>query len=225
MPFQSEKQRRYLWANEPEIARDWTDTYGSRIKKEVGGIMDTGVLGTDMFPYTDYLVEDDFVDQEQPLLINPDITALQLQQAQEGSDQDYWEPPQNKFKSPLNMQNFNRYAMPAYNFARGNIGAGLVGGLLGGPLGILGLMFGGQGFKNRRRAKEAARIAEIEKAEEAYQKSKTVAPKPYVNPGRPHGNGGAGGNAGGASLSSGMTTGQHAAFRSAQGGLAGLWQR
>ena len=33
MPFQSEKQRRYLWANEPEIARDWTDTYGSRIQK------------------------------------------------------------------------------------------------------------------------------------------------------------------------------------------------
>ena len=42
MPFQSEKQRRYLWANEPEIARDWTDTYGSRIKKKNGGIMRTG---------------------------------------------------------------------------------------------------------------------------------------------------------------------------------------
>jgi hypothetical protein len=38
MPFQSEKQRRYLWANEPEIARDWADTYGSRIKKNDGGI-------------------------------------------------------------------------------------------------------------------------------------------------------------------------------------------
>jgi len=38
MPFKSEKQRRYLWANEPEIARDWTDTYGSRIKKDDGGI-------------------------------------------------------------------------------------------------------------------------------------------------------------------------------------------
>jgi hypothetical protein len=49
MPFQSEKQRRYLWANEPEIARDWADTYGSRIEKNdggripaaFGGIMDT----------------------------------------------------------------------------------------------------------------------------------------------------------------------------------------
>ena len=38
MPFKSEKQRRYLWANEPEIARDWTDTYGSRIHKNEGGI-------------------------------------------------------------------------------------------------------------------------------------------------------------------------------------------
>ena len=39
MPFKSEKQRIYLWANEPEIARDWTDTYGSRIQKNRGGIM------------------------------------------------------------------------------------------------------------------------------------------------------------------------------------------
>ena len=39
MPFKSEAQRRYLWANEPEIARDWTDTYGSRIEKNDGGIM------------------------------------------------------------------------------------------------------------------------------------------------------------------------------------------
>ena len=41
MPFQSEKQRKYLWANEPEIARDWTDKYGSRVKKDNGGIMDS----------------------------------------------------------------------------------------------------------------------------------------------------------------------------------------
>lgn len=37
MPFKSEKQRRYLWANEPEIARDWTETYGSGIHKALGG--------------------------------------------------------------------------------------------------------------------------------------------------------------------------------------------
>ena len=43
MPFKSEKQRRYLWANEPEIARDWTDTYGSRIHKYDGGIARIGL--------------------------------------------------------------------------------------------------------------------------------------------------------------------------------------
>jgi len=42
MPFKSEKQRRYLWANEPEIARDWADTYGSRIEKDDGGIARLG---------------------------------------------------------------------------------------------------------------------------------------------------------------------------------------
>ena len=41
MPFKSEKQRKYLWANEPAIARDWTDTYGSRIQKAGGGTTDT----------------------------------------------------------------------------------------------------------------------------------------------------------------------------------------
>ena len=45
MPFKSEAQRRYLWANEPEIARDWTDTYGSRIQKSNGGIMDVAMQG------------------------------------------------------------------------------------------------------------------------------------------------------------------------------------
>ena len=35
MPFKSEAQRKYLWANEPEIARDWTDTYGSGIHSKL----------------------------------------------------------------------------------------------------------------------------------------------------------------------------------------------
>jgi len=30
MPFKSEKQRRYLYANEPEVAKRWTDKYGSK---------------------------------------------------------------------------------------------------------------------------------------------------------------------------------------------------
>ena len=45
MPFQSEKQRKYLWANEPAIARDWTDKYGSRVKKQEGGFTGTWIPG------------------------------------------------------------------------------------------------------------------------------------------------------------------------------------
>jgi len=30
MPFQSEKQRRYLWKFEPEIAKRWAHKYGSK---------------------------------------------------------------------------------------------------------------------------------------------------------------------------------------------------
>ena len=38
MPFKSEKQRKYLWANEPEIAKNWTEEYGSKVvKKNEGG--------------------------------------------------------------------------------------------------------------------------------------------------------------------------------------------
>ena len=31
MPFKSEKQRRYMWAKEPAIAKKWTEKYGSTI--------------------------------------------------------------------------------------------------------------------------------------------------------------------------------------------------
>lgn len=31
MPFRSEKQRAYLWAKEPEVARRWTNKYGAKI--------------------------------------------------------------------------------------------------------------------------------------------------------------------------------------------------
>ena len=55
MPFQSEKQRRYLWANEPEIARDWTDTYGSRIRKDNGGIMDVASDGDLNHTFENYI--------------------------------------------------------------------------------------------------------------------------------------------------------------------------
>ena len=37
MPFKSEKQRKFLWANEPKVAKDWTQRYSSRTKYEKGG--------------------------------------------------------------------------------------------------------------------------------------------------------------------------------------------
>ena len=33
MPFKSENQRRFLWAKHPEIAKKWTDEYGSKVEK------------------------------------------------------------------------------------------------------------------------------------------------------------------------------------------------
>ena len=50
MPFQSEKQRRYLWANEPEVAREWTDRYGALN----GGIMDVGSNGNVRHDFENY---------------------------------------------------------------------------------------------------------------------------------------------------------------------------
>ena len=34
MPFRSEKQRKYLFAKEPAIAKKWTKKYGSKIVKK-----------------------------------------------------------------------------------------------------------------------------------------------------------------------------------------------
>ena len=64
MPFQSEKQRRYLWANEPEIARDWTDTYGSRIESNTGGISRLGFeVGSPKYKLEQYKKEKSMIDQ------------------------------------------------------------------------------------------------------------------------------------------------------------------
>lgn len=34
MPFQSEKQRRWMWANNPALARKWSHEYGSTPEDE-----------------------------------------------------------------------------------------------------------------------------------------------------------------------------------------------
>jgi len=80
MPFKSEEQRRYLWANEPEIARDWTDTYGSRIKKDSGGIMELNdAVFVDDFgntyeesPLSNYRTEEEFNEQFKDNIQDPD---------------------------------------------------------------------------------------------------------------------------------------------------------
>lgn len=35
MPFRSEKQRRFMWAKHPEIARRWAREYGSSLRSKV----------------------------------------------------------------------------------------------------------------------------------------------------------------------------------------------
>ena len=45
MPFKSEKQRKYLWAKEPEIAKKWTAEHGSKIVKNKGGVVSPKGIG------------------------------------------------------------------------------------------------------------------------------------------------------------------------------------
>ena len=42
MPFRSEKQRKYLFANEPAVAKKWTKKYGSKIVKKRKGKRNNG---------------------------------------------------------------------------------------------------------------------------------------------------------------------------------------
>ena len=80
MPFKSEKQRKYLWANEPAIARDWTDTYGSRIQKNSGGISQLVKPGPGRPGYAGYL--DRNIANLQAALKYSDLTPEQRAQAE-----------------------------------------------------------------------------------------------------------------------------------------------
>jgi hypothetical protein len=42
MPFRSEKQRRFLFAKHPEIAKRWTKEYGSVVKSKLDEIKKKG---------------------------------------------------------------------------------------------------------------------------------------------------------------------------------------
>tara|TARA_R100001086_G_scaffold221249_1_gene138345 strand:+ start:92 stop:337 length:246 start_codon:yes stop_codon:yes gene_type:complete len=71
MPFKSEKQRRFMWANEPHVARKWTEetrASGGMIKKAIshnmklqdfarmrtGGMIDNGSKTPKRHGITDY---------------------------------------------------------------------------------------------------------------------------------------------------------------------------
>ena len=50
MPFQSDKQKRWMYANEPEIAREWSDRYGAMN----GGIMDVASDGNTRHDFANF---------------------------------------------------------------------------------------------------------------------------------------------------------------------------
>ena len=171
MPFQSEKQRRYLWANEPEIARDWTDTYGSGIAKALGGRIGfykgsdrhagTSSASTSYGPpgstsrasaptHQPAANTGPAPDGGGPINIHADTApVLQTQK-------------QTEFLNLINQQNREKrdvFQRPgpkvgglgnwAANYAGANVGAGIGSMLLGGLPGlILGTLFGGRTSRN-----------------------------------------------------------------------------
>jgi len=89
MPFKSEAQRRYLWANEPEIARDWTDTYGSKIHAADGGIM--------RLPFAEGSGEEVIVDTEGLVY---EESPLSNKYTEEEFNEVFAKPEENNFKMP-----------------------------------------------------------------------------------------------------------------------------
>ena len=171
MPFQSEKQRRYLWANEPEIARDWTDTYGSGIAKALGGRIGfyrgsdrhagTSSASTSYGPPGSASRASAPTHQPAPSSgpapdrggpINPHADTAPVIQQQRQTD----------FRNLINQQNREKrdvFQRPgpkvgglgnwAANYAGANVGAGLGSMLLGGLPGlILGTLFGNRTSRN-----------------------------------------------------------------------------
>ena len=71
MPFKSDKQKRWMWANEPRIAREWTDRYGA---KGGGGIMDWADQGG----MKNYLGEQEMVSAPKKWRSGPDSPPTEL---------------------------------------------------------------------------------------------------------------------------------------------------
>ena len=70
MPFQSDKQKRWMYANEPEIAREWSDRYGAAN----GGIMDWAAQGG----MKNYLGEQEMVNAPKHWQSRPDKPPTEL---------------------------------------------------------------------------------------------------------------------------------------------------
>jgi len=129
MPFRSEDQRRYLWANEPEIARDWTDTYGSRIQNNTGGITRTA-FGNGL--NKDYLDFKKWFDAQQ-------------QQGQEESIHNLYE----RYQEDKKYKKFQHMAATGgimrLGFAKGPAGGASAGGDYGGSVNPQQEVLGGGG--------------------------------------------------------------------------------
>ena len=143
MPFKSEAQRRYLWANEPEIARDWTDTYGSKIHAADGGIMRLG------------FAEGDIVDDQGNVFEETEYTDLTQEQFDERFGGEYEENLTPWYQEDTLQKMWNDPDRPQIskglgtmkNWATDKIGAGynwtkkLPGMAMGALSGIPGLGF------------------------------------------------------------------------------------
>ena len=150
MPFKSEKQRRYLWANEPEIAREWTDRYGA----SQGGITRLPFQeGTPLNLYFDEqsgynwprhpsgITHEDFI-QEAELIRNPALDKIRAgaKQKELPTYQSGWD----KFTGGIAdlATRGQNYIMPAWNALQGNMGAAALGlfNPIGGALAFMGGM-------------------------------------------------------------------------------------
>ena len=73
MPFKSEKQRRYLWAKHPEIARKWEKEYGSKVKESIIDRIDLYLIEQEN-PFKDVRnqIEDENPKPEEELNLSPE---------------------------------------------------------------------------------------------------------------------------------------------------------
>ena len=315
MPFKSEKQRRYLWANEPEIAKDWTDTYGSKIHAADGGIMRIGLANggeATVFTIPDYghgkgsftgtlpnfrkFLNDEeyeeFMGDESEVEGILDADDIELQEIIQSTGEQSNDGQSNQPFRVSNRANIPSGLISLKDWTADKLGIGIdlgrtamrgIGNFIKPGLGFaLGMLprdtaaqkfnrsftVGGTnmredpyGYYNQLRhgnlnqdpfgrnpvsmfgnymgtlAKDANYIGtnkfNLDKkdfAQDFFDKNAvnaggvTVDNTVYSGPDYQGGDRG-NNNAGGASLSGGMTTGQHAAFRAARGGIANLWPR